>query len=146
MNYTDDELIAAALKVAEKRLHYGNHLTDPQLVRDYLRLKVSGLTEEAFGVIWLNAKHGVIDCQVLFRGSIDCASVYPRVLVKEGLAANAAACIVYHNHPSGDPEPSQADVTLTRRLKEALVLVDIRLLDHMVVGSSIISLAETGRV
>ena len=146
----DDQLLHEALKVAEKRLKYeGVSLESPQAVKDYLHLKIAtGSQEEReselFGVIWLNTKHQVIHTQVLFHGTLDSSSVYPRVVVKAGLAVNAGAAIVFHNHPSGNPEPSQADRVLTTKLKEALSLVDIRLLDHMVVGASVVSLAEKG--
>ena len=151
-NPEDDLLLRAALKVAEKRLKYeGVSLESPQAVRDFLHLRIAASEQkeresELFGVIWLTTKHQVISTEVLFHGSIDSASVYPREVVKAGLKHNAAACIVFHNHPSGDSEPSQADRMLTVKLKEALALVDIRLLDHLVVGHKVTSLAELGWV
>ena len=95
----------------------------------------------------LNKRHRVIGFEELFRGTIDVASVPPREVVKEVLARNAAAVILAHNHPSGEPEPSRADITLTRRLVEALALIDVRVLDHMVVGGTeVISFAERGLI
>jgi len=93
--------------------------------------------------LWLDSQHQVLK---LFRGTVDGASVYPREVIKEGLACNAAAVIFAHNHPSGVTEPSQADVQITKRLQEALALVDIRLLDHLVVGSNVTSMAERGLI
>lgn len=92
----------------------------------------------------LDNRHRLIEYVELFRGTIDGASVHPREVVKEALARNAAALICCHGHPSGDPTPSQADELITRRLKEALALVDIRLLDHLVIGDSVSSMAELG--
>lgn len=141
---TEDEILQEALEIAERRMTYGAALASPDDVRTYLRLWAAKLTEEAFGVVWLTSKHEVIAVDTLFHGSIDSASVYPRRVVREAIKHNAAAVIIFHNHPSGNPEPSQADRVLTSRLKEALLLVDVRLLDHMVVGATIISLAEYG--
>ena len=98
-----------------------------------------------FGAIFLDNRHRVIGLEELFRGTIDGTSVHPRVVVQRALELNAAATIVFHNHPSGEPEPSQADRSLTRRLQEALALVDVRVLDHVVVGSQgTVSFAERG--
>ena len=99
---------------------------------------------EVFYALWLDSKHQVLKAQELFRGTVDGASVYPREVIKEGLSCNAAAVIFAHNHPSGVTEPSQADIQITKRLKEALALVDIRLLDHLVVGADVTSMAERG--
>ncbi len=142
----EDRLIARALKVAEQRMSYNEHpfIESPQAVNNYLKLWAVGRDEEYFGVIWLTAKHKIMSHEILFRGTIDGAGVYPRVVVKNGLAINAAAAVVFHNHPSGDPTPSNADILLTTKLKEALILVDIRLLDHMIVGKTIKSMAEAG--
>lgn len=146
MTYEDDDaVLRAALQIAERRLTYtGDILTSPALVRDYLRVWAARLTEEAFGVLWLTSTHELMTVEVLATGSIDEASVYPRVVVRAGIAHNAAACLVFHNHPSGNPEPSRGDIALTKRLKDALAMVDIRLLDHLVVGRSIVSLSEQG--
>jgi DNA repair protein RadC len=146
MNYTsEDDLLRAALFVAEKRLHHdGDALQCPHAVRDYLKVWAAQRTEEHFGVIWLNSLHQVLATEVLFHGTIDGAQVYPRALLRDGLNHNAAAALVFHNHPSGDSEPSAADRALTGKLKEALGMIDIRLLDHLVVGSTITSLAERG--
>ncbi|MEL6302667.1 MAG: DNA repair protein RadC [Pseudomonadota bacterium] len=113
----------------------------------FLRAKLRDLEHEVFCCLYLDNRHRVLDFQILFRGTIDGTSVYPREVVKEALRRNAAALIVAHNHPSGVAEPSQADADITRRLNKALALVDIRLLDHVVVGDSdTVSLAARGQL
>jgi DNA repair protein RadC len=120
-------------------------LTDPRATREYLRMRLRDLPHEIFGCIYLDNQHRLLAFEELFRGTIDGASVYPREVVKAALKHNAAALILAHNHPSGVAEPSAADRQLTRRLKDALALVDIRVLDHVVVGDGeAVSLAERG--
>ena len=120
-------------------------LTSPGAVRDYLRLAIAGREHEVFVCLWLDAQHRVISFDELFRGTLTQTSVYPREIVKAGLKANAAAVIFAHNHPSGVAQPSQADELLTRNLKEALSLVDIKVLDHFIVaGHQALSFAERG--
>lgn len=141
----EDEVIALALGYLEARVQVGAVLVTPTLTRDYLILKVSQLEHEVFGCVFLTNRHRIIDICELFRGTIDGASVYPREVVKEVLMRNAAAVIFYHNHPSGITEPSSADITLTRRLKTALEIVEVRVLDHFIVGGgTAISFAEIG--
>lgn len=144
------EVIEHALRILTKRLKYsGDVLESPQAVKDYLRLQMAPLESEYFACLWLNTKHAVIDFQVIFRGTIDAASVYPREVVKSAMRYNAGAVIFVHNHPSGNVEPSNADITLTKKLKEALSLVDVRSLDHMIVGGcnalNVHSMAESGQ-
>ena len=147
---TEEEVIRAALNILEQRLEYLDpdaKMDSPNVVKPYLALELMGLEHEVFGCLWLNNRHNLIRNSIMFRGTIDCAAVYPREVVKEALGANAAAVIIYHNHPSGDPEPSTADRALTERLKTALGTVDIRLLDHIVVGGSkTVSFAEKGLI
>lgn len=118
----------------------------PGVVRDWLRLKLAALQHEVFIALWLDAQNRLIADEELFKGTLTQTSVYPREVVKSALARNAAAVIFAHNHPSGVAEPSQADELLTRRLKEALALIDVRLLDHFIVAgnTSPLSLAERG--
>lgn len=141
----------AAMELARRSLKDGmrsaNALTSPGAVRDYLRLAISRREHEVFVCLWLDAQHRVISCDELFRGTLTQTSVYPREIVKAGLKANAAAVIFAHNHPSGVAQPSQADELLTRNLKEALGLVDIKVLDHFVVaGHHALSFAERGLI
>ncbi|MCC6211584.1 MAG: DNA repair protein RadC [Burkholderiales bacterium] len=139
----------AALELARRSLkdglRAGNALTSPGAVRDYLRLAIADLPHEVFVCLWLDAQHRVLEVEELFRGSLTQTSVYPREIVKAGLKANAAAVIFAHNHPSGAAQPSQADELLTRNLKDALALVDIKVLDHFIVaGRQALSFAERG--
>ena len=141
--------LQAVLEMARRhlaeRLRRDSALESPQAVRDYLKARLRHEPHEVFACLFLDAKHRVLAFEVLFHGSIDGASVYPRQVVKRALAHNAAALILTHNHPSGVAEPSQADRLLTRRLKEALELVDVRVLDHFIVGDGEpLSMAEYG--
>lgn len=119
----------------------------PNAVREYLRLWLGREPRECFGALFLNSQHELITAEILFRGTIDHASVHPREIVRRALALNATAMIVAHNHPSGNATPSHADITLTQQLQAALNLLDIRLLDHFIVTSSnSYSLAEHGNL
>jgi DNA repair protein RadC len=140
---------AAAVELARRSLaeqmKKRSALTSPGAVRDYLRLTLAARAHEVFVCIWLDAQHRVIDCIEAFRGTLTQTSVYPREIVKAALAANAAAVIFAHNHPSGAAQPSQADEFLTRNLRDALALVEVKVLDHFIVaGSQAISFAERG--
>lgn len=141
----DDILIEKALEFLSQRIRVTDCLSAPGAVRDYLRLSLAGKEHEVFVVILLDARNRVIRCEELFRGTLTQTSVYPREVVKLALAANAAAAIFAHNHPSGVAEPSSADEQLTRQLKSSLALVDVRVVDHFIVaGSESISFAEHG--
>ena len=140
---------AAAAELARRslgeKLRAGAALTSPGAVRDYLRLALGGREHEVFVCLWLDAQHRVVSIDEPFRGTLTQTSVYPREIVKAALAANAAAVIFAHNHPSGVAQPSQADELLTRNLREALALVDVKVLDHFIVaGTQAISFAERG--
>ena len=141
--------LSAAMELAQRSLREqlvsGTALTSPGNVRDYLRLTLAGRAHEVFVCIWLDAQHRVVKCEEAFRGTLTQTSVYPREIVKSALAVNAAAVIFAHNHPSGAAQPSQADELLTRNLKEALGLVEVKVLDHFIVaGREAISFAERG--
>ena len=141
--------LGAALELAKRSLREqltsGCALTSPGAVRDYLKLALGGRPHEVFVCLWLDAQHRVTKCEELFRGTLTQTSVYPREVVKAALSVNAAAVIFAHNHPSGAAQPSQADELLTRNLKDALALVDVRVLDHFIVaGPQAISFAERG--
>jgi DNA repair protein RadC len=109
-------------------------LTSPEATRTYLKSKLRVYPHEVFACLFLDNRHRVIEYRELFRGTIDGASVHPREVVREAMRWNAAAVIFAHNHPSGVAEPSQADVRITERLRDALALVDVRVLDHIVIG------------
>jgi DNA repair protein RadC len=141
--------LQAVLEMARRhlaeQLRRESALESPQAVRDYLKALLRHEPHEVFGCLFLDAKHRVLAFEALFHGSIDSASVYPRQVVKRALAHNAAALILTHNHPSGVAEPSQADRVLTQHLKDALALVDVRVLDHFIVGDGEpLSMAELG--
>lgn len=143
----EDAIIASALKILEKTITYRTDspsLTSPQASKDYVKLQLARYEHEVFACLWMDNRNRVIDFNKLFRGTIDGASVYPREVVKAALKHNAAAVILVHNHPSGVAEPSQADEQITKRLKDALALIDVRVLDHLVVGDDVISFAERG--
>ena len=128
-----------------EELRAGETLSSPQAVTQYLQLLLARRPYESFAVLFLDVKNRLIASEELFRGTLTHTSVYPREVVKAALAHNAAAVIIAHNHPSGTPEPSAADRTLTQALKQALALVDVRLLDHFVVaGQHVYSFAEHG--
>lgn len=136
------ELVQRALK---EELRAGSALCSPSAVRDYFRLMLAGKDQEVFVALFLDAQHRVIDAEELFRGTLTQTSVYPREVVKAALRWNAAAVIFAHNHPSGAAQPSQADELLTRNLKDALALVDVKVLDHFIIaGNAGISFAERG--
>lgn len=144
---TAEQILEGARRVIDLKTQRGEAFTSPELVKEYLITKLAGFEHEVFAALFLDAKHQLIQYVEMFRGSIDSASVYPREVVKEALHHNAAAVIFAHNHPSGNPEPSQADKTLTQRLKEALMLVEVRSLDHIVVGGrQTVSFAERGLI
>ena len=143
----EDHVIYQALRILEGRMRRpGATMDSPAAVRDYLRIRMAELEHEEFGVLLLDATHALIEDARLFRGTLTQASVYPREVMKEALRHNAAAVILYHNHPSSNVTPSVADEMLTKSLKEALALVDVRVIDHFVVGcmSAPFSFAERG--
>lgn len=131
----EDQIIEQALVILEQRVFTrGPSLQSPEDVRNFLQLKIAAQPHEVFGAVFLDSKHQVLAYEPLFQGTIDSASVYPRVVLKRCMDHNAAALVLCHNHPSGCTEPSTADETLTQRLKEVLGQVDIRLLDHFIIG------------
>lgn len=143
--------IHAALELARRhlkaRLQRGEALTSPDATRRFLAAELRHRPHELFCALLLDTRHRVISFEPMFSGTIDAAHVHPRVVVERALSRQAAAVIVAHNHPSGVAEPSQADLAITRRLRDALGLVDIRLLDHFIVGDGeVVSLAERGLV
>jgi DNA repair protein RadC len=138
-------VIEMGRRALRERIGNGTALSSPQAVRDYLRLKLQARPHEVFVGVFLDAQNRVLGVEELFRGTLTQTSVYPREIVKRALHYNAAALIFAHNHPSGIAEPSRADEMLTIALKQALALVDVKVLDHFVVGGdSAMSFAERG--
>ena len=148
MSYTQwqKQILTQAANILEGGVKEPDILaTDPDLVRTYLQMKLGRHDREVFACLFLNNKHGLIAYEELFLGTIDGSVVHPRVIVKRALELNAAAVIVAHNHPAGDPSPSETDKLITTRLTKALKLLDIRLLDHFIIGSpDVLSFAEEG--
>lgn len=130
-----DEIIEAARTVAGQRMQRGEPFTDPQASARFFQDKLAGLEREVFASVFLDTRHRLIEYVELFQGTIDGAEVHPREVVRRALRCNAAAVIVAHNHPSGTVDPSAADRAVTARLRQALALVDVRLLDHIIVGA-----------
>ena len=144
---SDDAVIAKALDILRQRFAHGATILDTTTTWQYLTLELAGNEREVFSAIFLDTRHRVIAFEELFSGTLDGASVYPREVVKRALALNAAAVIFAHNHPSGVAEPSAADRALTHRLVAALALVEVRVLDHFVVGEGEpVSFAERGLI
>ena len=142
---TSEELIRAAQRTLSYRFRRGSHMQSPEIVRGYLQVQLGQRDHEVFCMLALDARHRLIEYIELFRGTIDGATVHSREVVKEALKLNAAAVIFAHNHPSGVADPSRADELITQRLKDALGMVDIRVLDHLIVGSDrVSSFAEKG--
>jgi DNA repair protein RadC len=121
-------------------------LSSPDLTRSYLRMHLGPCEHERFGMLCLDGRHRLIKIEMLFRGTVSAAAVYPREVVKAALASNASAVVMFHNHPSGQSLPSAADELITRRIRDALAMVDIRVLDHLIVAEEIYSFAEHGLV
>jgi DNA repair protein RadC len=142
----DRELVAKAIRCLEQKyLVKQDCLTSPEATRDFLKLRLYGLHYEVFACLYLDNRHRVIRYEELFRGTIDGASVHPREVLRKVVETGAAAVIFAHNHPSGVPEPSQADLRLTQRLRDGLSLFDVRVIDHMIVGDGeAVSMAERG--
>jgi DNA repair protein RadC len=145
---TDDEILRRAEEIARERLAGREEFTNPAQTRRYLSAAYRHAEREVFGMLLLNSQHEMVAPPVvLFHGTIDGASVYPREVVKEVLRHNAAAVVFFHNHPSGVAEPSTADRQITRRLTDALALIDVRVLDHFVIGATeCVSFAERGLI
>lgn len=144
---TEDQIIKAAKILLNKRIYKGDALTSPDIVRAWLQVNYRDVEHEIFICLFLDNQHRVMKTEVLFRGTIDGASVYPREVVKRALQLNAAAVMFAHNHPSGITDPSQADKQITAKLKKALGLMDIRTLDHFIIGSGeAYSFAEHGLI
>jgi DNA repair protein RadC len=127
-----------------EKIQRGNALNNVDDVKNYLQSRLQSYPQEVFACLFLDNKHRLIKYEEMFRGTIDSSTVHPREVVRRALHYNAAAIVLAHNHPSGVAEPSQSDQLITDRLKQALQLIDVRLLDHFIVGDEVISFAERG--
>ena len=142
---SSEELLRAARTILRRKFRRGTAVRDPRSAGEYLVGELAHLDHECFAILWLDARHRVLAFDPLFRGTIDGTSVYPREVVRSAISVNAAACILAHNHPSGFGEPSPADTRITQRLKAALELVDVRVIDHLIVAADdCVSMAARG--
>lgn len=141
----EDRILYKARQIIKRRAYAPKVFDSPTVVKDYFILRLGPLEHEVFAVAFLTSQHGLITCEEMFRGTLTQTSVYPREVVKRALQLNAGAVVLGHNHPSGCAEPSRADEFLTSSLKAALAMVDVRVLDHFVVGNNTaLSFAERG--
>ena len=138
------DILGEAEAILRKRWARLGSLNDPAASAAWLRMHCASMTAEVFGVIFLDTKHRILATRELFRGTLDGCSVAPREVVRAVIEVNAAAVVLYHNHPSGNAEPSRADVAITQTLKQALDLIGCRVLDHLIVGEVVISLSQRG--
>ena len=146
-NVAEDAIIAQAMSILESRLRTKTTtFTSPNQSKQFVRCKLQQLEHEVFSVLFLDNQNYLIEYTEMFRGTIDSASVYPREVAKAALELNAAAVIFAHNHPSGISVPSSADRNITNKLKSALELFDIRVLDHIIIGDTTYSFAESGLI
>lgn len=143
-NTPDQAILAAAEGILYQKLQRQGCIANPMDAADFLRMRLGALLHEEFHVLWLDNRHRILDCQRLFAGTVDGASIHPREVVRAALGVNASAAIFAHNHPSGVAEPSAADRAITRELCEALNLVGVRVLDHLVIGGECVSMASRG--
>jgi len=137
-------VIEMSRRFLQEKLKRGDAMTSPDIVEHYLQTRLRNYPYEVFACLFMDNRHRVIEYEELFRGTIDAASVYPREVVRRALDHNAAAVIFAHNHPSGVAEPSQTDEKITHRLKDALDLIDVRVLDHFVIGDQVVSFVKRG--
>lgn len=143
--FSADDVLDFANEIVSQRFQRGASMTSPTTTRQFLCLQLANRPHEVFGVLFLDSQHQLIGNEELFQGTINSTSVYPRVIVQRALLLNAAALILYHNHPSGVPEPSSADRQITERITSSLALIDVRVIDHLVIaGTASVSFAERG--
>ena len=144
---SENDILKQAEEILRRRLMRVGHVRDPGATIDYLRGHLAHKQTEVFGVLYLDARHSIIACEDAFFGTTDGAEVHPRVICKRALDLGASAIICFHNHPSGNPEPSAADRSVTARLKSCLALFEVRLLDHIIIaGFESTSMASKGLV
>ena len=147
MPVTEKDILAMANQLAKNRLAKGNAIERPSSAFLYLQTLMSGYEREVFGSIFLDNQHRIISFEEIFLGTLNVTNIHPREVVKRALVLNAGAVILVHNHPSGDPEPSEADKKITVQLRDALSLIDVPVLDHIVVGAKeCVSMTERGLI
>lgn len=139
---TAHQVLEKAAEILASQFSRGEHINSPQATKDYLTYKLAGNQREVFAMLLLDCRHRLIEYRELFHGTIDSASVHPREVVRAVLEVNASSVILAHNHPSGDTEPSVSDKKITQRIVDALALIDVLVLDHILVGKEAFSFAE----
>lgn len=137
-------VVEMSRRYLEEKMKRGDAMNNVSDVKQYLKSRLQQYPFEVFACLFLDSKHRVIEYEELFRGTIDAASVHPREIIRQVLHHNAAAIVLSHNHPSGIPEPSQADIAITQKIKSSLEIIDVRLLDHFIIGDKVVSFAEKG--
>lgn len=144
---TEQEIMAMAQVLVGRRFKKRRIISSTTETKSYLTVKLAGYEHEVFGVIFLDSQNGILEVEHMFKGTIDSAPIFPREVVKKALKLNAANLIFYHNHPGGNPEPSFADRNITKTLRDALLIIDVKVLDHLVVGGAeVVSFAERGLI
>ena len=143
---TEHQILEKASEIIASKFIKGGEFTNAKATKEYLTFKLAHHDREVFAVMFLNSQHQLIEYKEMFQGTIDSASIYPREVMKVVLEVNASAVIFAHNHPSGVAEPSEADKRITGRLTQSLALIDVRVLDHIVVGKESVSFAERGLI
>lgn len=143
---TEHQILEKASEIIATKFLDSDPFTAAKTTKEYLTFKLANYDKEVFAVMLLNTQHQLIEYRELFFGTVDSASIYPRDVVKAVLEVNASAVIFAHNHPSGSGEPSEADKRITKRLSDALGLIDVRVLDHIVIGREPVSFAERGLI
>lgn len=143
---TEDDILELAAEIAASKINNNMKIDSPAAAKRAVQFYLGNPENEQFSVLWLDTQYVVIALETLFQGSVNSASVYPRVIVQAALRHNAVACILVHNHPSGFTEPSEADRVLTKSLKKTLELIDVRVLDHFIIGDDLLSFAEKGLI
>lgn len=143
---TEHQILERASEIIASKFIDGDEFTSAKTTKEYLTFKLAHYEREVFAIMFLNSQHQLIEYKEMFQGTIDSASIYPREVMKAVLKVNASAVILAHNHPSGVAEPSEADKRITGRLIQSLALIDVRVLDHIVVGKESVSFAERGLI
>jgi DNA repair protein RadC len=141
---TAHQVLEKAAEILASQFSREGHINSPQATKDFLKVKLAGNKREVFAILLLDSSHRLIEYRELFHGTIDSANVHPREIIQAVLEANAASVILAHNHPSGSTEPSVTDKRITTRITDALALIDVRVLDHIIVGETVVSFAEQG--
>jgi DNA repair protein RadC len=139
-----ETVLSAARQLSGSRLRRGARINSSNLAREAIGYKLSGHQHEIFACLFLDCQHRILAFQEMFQGTVNSTTVHPREILKAAMQLNAAAVILAHNHPSGENQPSHLDIELTKKLTEILKFVDVRVLDHLVIGNSVLSMADSG--